>query len=570
MTQSGPNGISAGVFRPGRCPQGGIPSAKGQRDRLLGAIRDYVRRTSPVPPLSTEELHQHVDRLVASAEVDDRHKKYASVLLNNEVWRETLAAVPFDRRLLLMPQCLRDQAQCPAEVDGYGLLCAGCGRCVIADLQAEAEKLGYAVLVAEGTAVVTSLVKGRTIDAVVGASCLSVLEKVFPFMESGAVPGIAIPLLNDGCADTSLDVDWLREAIYLTSEDRTRRLDLDALRRQVDSWFAPEPLEALLGEAGGQTERIAREWLARSGKRWRPFLAVCACEALQDDPTGPVDEALRRVAVAVECFHKASLIHDDIEDDDPLRYGRQTLHAEYGVPIALNVGDFLLGEGYRLLAGCADRTDAAVRMLAAAAAGHRELCAGQGAELCWRRAPGPLTVEQVVDIFRRKTGPAFEVALHLGAIWGAADDDVLAALSAYSEALGIAYQIRDDLKDISSDGSAGEPTPSVLLAIACEQASGPMRERLEALWRDAAGPADQAAAAELLAGADLRRQAAKLLEYYKRRAILSLRPLGNPSLKGLLRRVIGRILAPLEDGAESNEHKVGDVAGRQFGAKSSA
>ena len=58
---------------------------------------------------------------------------------------------------------------------------------------------------------------------------------------------------------------------------------------------------------------------------------------------------LKKLAVAVECFHKASLIHDDIEDGDDLRYGTKTLHVEYGVPVALNVGDFLLGEGYRLI-----------------------------------------------------------------------------------------------------------------------------------------------------------------------------------------------------------------------------
>ena len=61
-------------------------------------------------------------------------------------------------------------------------------------------------------------------------------------------------------------------------------------------------------------------------------------------------EDLRKVAVAVECFHKASLIHDDIEDNDALRYGEKTLHEEHGVAVALNVGDLLIGEGYRLLA----------------------------------------------------------------------------------------------------------------------------------------------------------------------------------------------------------------------------
>ena len=58
---------------------------------------------------------------------------------------------------------------------------------------------------------------------------------------------------------------------------------------------------------------------------------------------------LQKVAVAIECFHKASLIHDDIEDNDAARYGEKTLHEEFGAAVALNVGDLLIGEGYRLI-----------------------------------------------------------------------------------------------------------------------------------------------------------------------------------------------------------------------------
>jgi geranylgeranyl diphosphate synthase, type II len=74
------------------------------------------------------------------------------VLLNNEVWREQLATVPYDRRLLLLPKCLRVEDKCPAPFDEFGLLCKQCGLCSIQDLQEEAERLGYAVLVAEGSA----------------------------------------------------------------------------------------------------------------------------------------------------------------------------------------------------------------------------------------------------------------------------------------------------------------------------------------------------------------------------------------------------------------------------------
>src|SRR5436189_100182 len=141
----------------------------------------------------------------------------------------------------------------------------------IQDLQAEAEKLGYATLVAEGSAIVMSLIQTGKVEAIVGVSCLSVLERAFPYMEAAAIPGVAIPLLQDDCIDTTVDLDWVWEYIHLTSDDRTRRLDLGALRDEVDFWFMPASLDLIMGSAEGETERIGREWLGRAGKRWRPF-----------------------------------------------------------------------------------------------------------------------------------------------------------------------------------------------------------------------------------------------------------------------------------------------------------
>jgi geranylgeranyl pyrophosphate synthase len=178
--------------------------------------------------------------------------------------------------------------------------------------------------------------------------------------------------------------------VHLTSDDRTRRLDLDALRSEVETWFTPEALDSLLGPLEGDADRVARHWLAADGKRWRPFLTACAFKALQDDPSQPLPESLRRAAIAVECFHKASLVHDDIEDADEERYGRHALHVEHGIPVALNAGDLLVGEGYRLLAGCGAPPDICADLVRIAAAGHRELCLGQGEELAWMRRPSAM------------------------------------------------------------------------------------------------------------------------------------------------------------------------------------
>lgn len=535
-----------------RAPKQNIPQTALERNHFLQVARRYVGEFNPVPPLPAEELKQHADRLVEILRCNPIYRDYVGVLINNEMWREQLAAVPYERRLLLLPKCLRVESKCPAPFDEFGLLCKQCGLCTIQDLQAEAEKLGYATLVAEGSAIVMSLIQTGKIEAIVGVSCLSVLERAFPYMEASAIPGVAVPLLQDDCIDTTVDLDWVWDYIHLTSDDKTRRLDLSALRDEVDFWFAPASLEITMGTAQDQTEAIGRAWLSRAGKRWRPFLAVAAFQALRPDLGGPLPEDLKKVAVAVECFHKASLIHDDIEDNDNERYGEQTLHAEYGTAVALNVGDLLIGEGYRLLADCKVSAPQKAEMLRIAAAGQRQLCGGQGAELCWMRTPQTLTQQQVLHIFRKKTAPAFEVALRLGAIYAGLERhaEVEAVLQAYSEALGIAYQIRDDLSDLGANGETNDLAalrPSLLLAVAHDKAKGPQKEWLASVWRRQFPAGTSAATIESLyteLGADAR--ARTLLETYKEEAIRCLRELENPNLKGLLRRVLGKIFNDVE------------------------
>ena len=580
-----------------RAPQANIPQTLMERERVKGLIASYVARNREalVPPLVLDELKTHAERVVDVAGLNRVYRDYVGVLLNNEVWREQLAAVPYDRRLLLLPKCLRVEDKCPAPFDEFGLLCKQCGLCTIQELQEEAERLGYAVLVAEGSALVMALIQTGKIDAIVGVSCISVLERAFPYMEAAAIPGIAIPLLQDDCKDTTVDLDWVWDMIHLTSDDRTRRMDLDALRAEVESWFQPDALVEILGPAQGHADEIARQWLARDGKRWRPFLTACAYKAsivggaadgngtgpaaLDDaglrpgDSDSPLPFALRQVAVAVECFHKASLVHDDIEDDDAIRYGAAALHVEHGVPVALNAGDLLVGEGYRLLASCEAKPAVRAVMTRIAAEGHRQLCLGQGAELAWTRKPKPLSSADVLEIFRRKTSPAFEVALRVGAALGGAPRDVHAALTKYSDALGIAYQIRDDLEDLGVPEALGPDRsdvtalrPSLPLAVALERAKGQQKELLARAWERASmnGDAADVRRAILDAGADERCRT--LLEMYKEQAIRTLPELQNASLKGLLRRVVGKVFR-VEIKGWCGEFEARNAAGGAAGAE---
>lgn len=554
-----------------RRPQANIPQTRGERERAREVVARYVEAVRPVPPLSLEELRFHAETVIREHDFAPEYLDYLGVLISNEAWREQLAAVPYERRLLMLPKCLRVEDRCPAPFDEFGLLCKRCGLCTIQELQEEAERLGYAVLVAEGSALVMAIIQTGKIDAIVGVSCLNVLERAFPYMEAAAIPGVAIPLLQDDCKDTTVDLEWIWDIIHLTSEDRTRRLDLDGLRAEVDSWFTADSLDQLLGPATSETERIAREWLLRAGKRWRPFLTACVVKALQDDAEAPLPDGLRKVALAVECFHKASLIHDDIEDQDDRRYDQEALHRQYGMPVALNVGDLLLGEGYRLLAESDADPAAKAAMLRYAALGHRTLCLGQGAELTWARNPQPLASVQVLDIFRKKTAPAFEVALLLGAAYaGKLDEKLEEILHRYSEALGIAYQIRDDLDDLEGGDAPDDVTslrPSLPLAVTHEKTRGEDKAFVAGVWSHQAQDADYTTRLrELIASTGADERCRTLLESYKEEAVRSLAELDNASLKGLLRRVIGKIFR-MEVKGWCSEFEARNASGREVVAE---
>ena len=541
--------ITTTRFRP---PKKNIPQTKIERDHFLENIKQYVEKDSPVPPMPLDELEEHAKEILKrmGREGERTYLHYTAVCLNNEMWRETLAEIPYERRLLLMPKCLRVEEKCPAPFDEFGLLCKQCGLCSIQDFQNEAERLGYAVLVAEGSAIVMSLIQTGQIEAIVGISCLPVLERTFPYVEAAAIPSIAVPLLQDDCINTTVDIDWVWEYIHLTSDDETRRLDLNALHEEVKSWFSPESIEAVMGSCEGAQEEIAREWLARDGKRWRPYLAVAAFEALRKDRGEPIPEDIKKIAIATELFHKASLIHDDIEDEDHGRYDQPTLHMQHGIPVALNAGDLLIGEGYRLIGESETSDTQKAEMLLVASQGQRELCRGQGAELVWAREPKPLKSKQVLEIFRQKTAPAFEVALKLGASYAGKLDEVADVLTKFSENMGIAYQIRDDMDDLGEDAGDNEleqMRPSVLLAVARERAKGDDKALLESLWshEDLKGIAIDKIR-KLAHEVDADEKCLLLLETYKEAAVRSLADLENANLKGLLRRVMGKIFNDLE------------------------
>ena len=503
-----------------------VPIWRLDREACLAAVQAYAARHELVPPLSLEELEEHATRILNEKKFVPEVCGFLMVLLNNEIWRDTFAATHYERRLLLLPQCLRSSRECPATMDEMGLLCMECGRCPIGEMQALAEQLGYLVLVAEGATLVVRLLEGGKVDAVLGVSCLSALERSFPQTVANAIPSMAVPLYLDGCKDTKTDLDWVRETItLLTGSGRRQRIETDILQQRIAEWFEPDALVDVLGAPKTHTEEIALSWLGKSGKRWRPLLVAVAFEALTEN--AEVDlERLRPLAVAVECFHKASLIHDDIEDDDLQRYGEPALHFEHGIPIAVNVGDLLIGEGYRLLAQCSLPMETRARLAALAAQAHRTLCIGQGEELDAMRRDIPPSVSRMLNIFRMKTSPAFAVALKFGAVAAGADDALCQSLDIFSDALGIAYQIRDDIADshsVQSETGAASSL-SVFSSLAWES--------------DEPGARSQG----YVPSPQLFQKAEMLLEHYRNEAVRSLSAFRNAELKGQLRRLLERLL----------------------------
>lgn len=509
-----------------------IPQTYQERTRLRSLIDDFVNAQPLGPPLAMEDLLVLSDSLIRDHTLDPAIKGWIMVEINNCVWRETVASIPYDKRILLLPKCLSNSARCEADVDEFGLLCHRCNHCSIPNLQDRADDLGMMSIVAEGFTSVISLIENRVVDTVIGVSCLDSLEKAFPLLINNAVPGLAIPLNISGCKDTDVDYAYVDRMISMQSDKEVYLLDYDHLKSTLKAWFSEENLNTILTNSDDQTSQVAREWLGGDGKRWRPYLLAATYMALSGDKNIP--EEVKLAAIAVECFHKASLVHDDIQDNDTMRYGKQTVNAAYGIPIAINVGDILLGEGYRLLAGSNN-----MELVKVIADSHVSLCKGQGMELEWSASPRMLTMDFVLDIFCNKTVPAFDVSLIMGLICAGGDAKLSETLHNYSCALGIAYQLQDDMEDFETDAPVAL-RPSAVLAALCELQSD------EGFIRELLHCEDLKTFLNLAENKSLSEKALErvnqMVEQYHREALDALHEVTNTELKRLLFRVTKRIL----------------------------
>ena len=242
---------------------------------------------------------------------------------------------------------------------------------------------------------------------------------------------------------------------------------LDALfarwRQRVDDAIA-----AALPDPETEPRRLhaaMRHAALLGGKRMRPLLVYATGAALATDL-----ERLDPAATAVELIHAYSLVHDDLPamDDDALRRGQPTVHVAFGEATAILAGDALQSLAFEQLARAALPAETSLAMLAelANAAGAAGMCGGQALDID-ATAPqrvdetrlreqfsfSTVTLESLERLHAMKTGALLRASVRLGAIAAQADAPVRARLDAYAEALGLAFQVRDDLLDVEGDSA---------------------------------------------------------------------------------------------------------------------
>jgi geranylgeranyl diphosphate synthase, type II len=513
-----------------------VPYEKEKRLEIRTSVEAFFLQNKVIPPVSYEMLYDFATLMIENQQWEERYRGFIMVCSGNLIWRPVVGAIPYNRRIMLLPQCLRNPGFCKAEQDELGLLCHECGNCSISGFLREAENLGYVALVTEGTTITTRLIESGKVDAVIGVGCMEVLQKMFASVSKYSIPSIGIPLITCGCIETLADADWIKEEIYHFREDpNIRLLNLNYLKNKTSSIFGQEQIIRLLGAAKNKTEKIALESLLSGGQRMRPFIAVLAYEAYVREPDPAIVNLL---ALSVECFHKASLIHDDIEDNDSTRYGREAVHTRYGIPVAINTGDFLLGEGYRLIAESDLPSDVIRDSIKIISQGHSKLTIGQGAELIAIASGEIPSLTRMLEIFENKTAAAFKVSLLLGATIGGADNETLESLSQFSRFIGIAYQIKDDLADYQGNkGDIETRKFSVLLSLLNEKLSTAEREQLlTALNQD-----ESRVIFELIERHEIQKGTELLLNEYLRDARSCLENIRNLGLKLALHEILGKI-----------------------------
>ncbi len=572
-----------------------VPEAKPLREQIRQRCDDVAARLDKSHPLSKDTVETIARATLEAMGLPEGYIGWTMVMLASAFWRDQVAAVPPSRRLFLLPHCLKHTDDCNAHYDEFGLGCTNCGACSIGDFRSMAQELGYRVLVAEGSPIVMKIILSGYVDAILGVACLNVLEKAIDKVLLAGIPCIAVPLLSSKCKATSVDEDWVREMIQLphsTTSSATRTyvhimraasgmFEHDTLDRCAPRLRGGPRLSQLNGQgiAGVEPiaamEAIAYDFLAKGGKYSRPFITLAVHDAMTGGHgTGPagaehvaqLPDAVFRAALSIETFHKASLVHDDIEDNDAFRYGDETVHRRYGVATAINVGDYLIGMGYRLVSR-ESRTlgpEAVSDILDCLADAHTKLSEGQGAELLWRDSLDKrLKPLDALKIYALKTAPAFEAAILTGIRLAVPTDLYVAPVRQFARNLGVAFQILNDLNDwrgdrhnkLAAGGDVLGGRPTILWALALETLDPQGQRQLRALVEDNAQSVEHriSRVRQLYHEAGVFEKACRLVDKHQQRAEAVADDMEPAELQRLFQYLIDTVLERPDDFAAEVE-----------------
>ena len=229
----------------------------------------------------------------------------------------------------------------------------------------------------------------------------------------------------------------------LAEFDAWARAEVVAVEAALQAWV-PVDAPAGLGQA-------MRYGVLDGGKRVRPLLVLAASQAVHGD-----SEAAMRAACAVELIHAYSLVHDDMPcmDNDVLRRGKPTVHVQFGEAQAMLAGDAMQALAFEVLTpdqGMAPALQARLCSLLARSAGHAGMAGGQAIDLA--SIGQPLGEQALRDMHHRKTGALLQASVLMGAACGDASAAQWSALADYGDAIGLAFQVVDDILDVTQASS---------------------------------------------------------------------------------------------------------------------
>ena len=240
--------------------------------------------------------------------------------------------------------------------------------------------------------------------------------------------------------------------------DSWSRVRLQQVEQALDRWVTADVPVGLSHGAPAQLVEAMRYAVLDGGKRLRPLLVLAAHEAVAHaGQGGATQEAALRAACAVELIHAYSLVHDDMPcmDNDVLRRGKPTVHVQFGEAGALLAGDALQALAFEFLTphdgSVLPTTQALLCGLLARAAGSAGMAGGQAIDLA--SVGHPLTESQLREMHELKTGALLQASVVMGAQCAAPSAQALQALQTYGAAVGLAFQVVDDILDVTADST---------------------------------------------------------------------------------------------------------------------